>query len=403
MTDAPLLRGCSARRLLLAACLALAGLDFVDSGPSVAQDAAPVRPPPTVAAQPASPEAVTAGDGEKPRRRSGLRRARQDAPAAAAGSAPAPPSAAAAAEVEEPPPPPPPASGLPVAMGVTAQGRSKPSLCAEDDNVYITVSASKLRHFRIDARPPAAIGTIVVDSSAPDFTDCTIADKPPGPEDKIDRIVLYEDEAMMLVGYRHSEFWRKGDVPIKVGDREERQLHLVQLFVKRPDTDPYEYLVLYPLDGYWRARPLPPERLAQVAYGTSFLVGAVQEQKRPIVALKAIKFVPAVKSFELTFPEGDVATVRVTDLSEKAASIEVVLEQPVRGQPFAALRSMFVTEVNADAAHVFWKEPTGKGWRSKPVMDFRRAFVSEIRLGRIAPSRHNTSAPDMVLWDFMPD
>jgi hypothetical protein len=274
------------------------------------------------------------------------------------------------------PPPPPPA------MAVTVQNRSKPTLCAEDDNIYLTFSSAKLRHFRLDARPPAVIGSIVVDSTAPDFTDCTIADKPPGPEDKVERIVLFEDETMQLVGYRHAEFWRKGDVPLKVGDREEHQLHLVQLFTKTP-KGPYEYLVMYPLDGYWRARPLPPDRLDQVAYGTSFLVGMVEEHERPVVSIQSIKFVPAVKSFELTYPKGDVATLRVTDLSQKAASVEVVFEQPVGGgRPFAALRSMYVTDTNADASEVSWKEPRGKGWGQRSVMDFRRAYASEIRLGR---------------------
>jgi hypothetical protein len=376
--ERPSQRGPAARSLLAGAVLALAASFWVL--PARPQEAAPIKPPPLTAETPASEAAVKAED-DRPRKRH--RRNRAEASGEETGSAQK--------------------KDLPPAMAVTVQGRSKPTLCAEDDNVYLTFSSSTLRHFRIDARPPSAIGTIVVDSTAPDFTDCVIADQPPGPEDKVDRIVLFEDDTMQLVGYRHAEFWRKGDVPLKVGDREEHQLHLVQLFVKRPDKDPYEYLVLYPLDGYWRARPLPPERLPQVAYGTSFLVGAVEEKERPMVELKSIKFVPAVKSFELTFPEGDVATVRVTDLTEKAASIEVVLEQPVKGAPFAALRSMFVTEVNADASHVFWKEQKAKGWRTKPVMDFRRAFATEIRLGRVAPSRHNTSAPDTVLWDFMPD
>ncbi len=378
MIERPSQRGPAARSLLAGAVLALAASFWVL--PARPQEAAPIKPPPLTAETPASEAAVKAED-DRPRKRH--RRNRAEASGEETGSAQK--------------------KDLPPAMAVTVQGRSKPTLCAEDDNVYLTFSSSTLRHFRIDARPPSAIGTIVVDSTAPDFTDCVIADQPPGPEDKVDRIVLFEDDTMQLVGYRHAEFWRKGDVPLKVGDREEHQLHLVQLFVKRPDKDPYEYLVLYPLDGYWRARPLPPERLPQVAYGTSFLVGAVEEKERPMVELKSIKFVPAVKSFELTFPEGDVATVRVTDLTEKAASIEVVLEQPVKGAPFAALRSMFVTEVNADASHVFWKEQKAKGWRTKPVMDFRRAFATEIRLGRVAPSRHNTSAPDTVLWDFMPD
>ena len=34
--------------------------------------------------------------------------------------------------------------------------------------------------------------------------------------------------------------------------------------------------MLYPQDGYWRARPLPPVNLKWSAYGSSFLVGPVE-------------------------------------------------------------------------------------------------------------------------------
>ena len=35
-----------------------------------------------------------------------------------------------------------------------------------------------------------------------------------------------------------------------------------------------------------------------------------------------------------------------------------------------------------------------------PVMDFKRASAAEVWAGRLVPSRHNTSAPDMVFRDF---
>ncbi|WP_293856507.1 hypothetical protein [uncultured Alsobacter sp.] len=290
-------------------------------------------------------------------------------------------------------------------LTATVTSRTVPTLCAEDDNVYLTLSGAKIRHFRIEARHPAVIGSIVVDSTAPDFTNCTIEDKPPGPERKDDRIVLFEDDAMILVGYRGDPaFWRKDEVPLRVGTgAEEHNIHLVQLFMKRPGKEPYEYLVLYPMDGYWRARPLPPERLPQVAYGTSFLVGRVDEKQRPFVAIKSIKFDPRAKIFELTFPKGDVTTVRVESVTDQATKIEVMFEKPVSGRPFAALRSMFVTDANADSAVVAYRQPWKKGWEQRHVMDFRGTQASELWLGRTMTSRHNTSAPDTLIYDIQPD
>jgi hypothetical protein len=288
------------------------------------------------------------------------------------------------------------------AMAVEIRNRTVPTLCAEDDNVYITFTSRKVRHFRIEARPPAVIGGIVEDSRAPDFTDCTIKDQPPGPEDKVDRIVLHEDDDSMLVGYRHSEFWRKGNVPLRVGDREEKELHLVQLFVKTA-KGPYEYLVLYPLDGYWRARPLPPARLDEVAYGTSFLIGEVQEKERPFVQLEAVRYVPKSRSFELTFPGGGLGTLRVIAITDKVAAFDASLQDGVRRRPFAALRSMYVTETNADSSHVAWRRQRARGWEFRPLPDFRGGRAEEFWLGRTGFSRHNTSAPDTVLRQFAPE
>ncbi len=43
---------------------------------------------------------------------------------------------------------------------------------------------------------------------------------------------------------------------------------------------------------------------------------------------------------------------------------------------------------------------TAQAWTQTPVMDFKRASAAELWAGRTVPSRHNTSAPDMVFRDF---
>ena len=45
-------------------------------------------------------------------------------------------------------------------------------------------------------------------------------------------------------------------------------------------------------------------------------------------------------------------------------------------------------------------EKGAKGWREEPVMAFKKAAATDIWLGRTAPSRHNTSSPDMVFGGF---
>jgi len=81
--------------------------------------------------------------------------------------------------------------------------------------------------------------------------------------------------------------------------------------------------------------------------------------------------------------------------------LDVALGAPIAAdRPFAALRSMFVSDGNADVAQIAWRAKNGQTWAQAPVMKFERASVAELWAGRVAPSRHNTSAPDMVFRNF---
>jgi hypothetical protein len=64
------------------------------------------------------------------------------------------------------------------------------------------------------------------------------------------------------------------------------------------------------------------------------------------------------------------------------------------------LRSMYVTEFNNDVARIAVRERGAKGWREDSIMSFDRAIATDIWAGRLAPSQHNTSAPDMVFNSF---
>ena len=61
---------------------------------------------------------------------------------------------------------------------------------------------------------------------------------------------------------------------------------------------------------------------------------------------------------------------------------------------------MYVTEFNNDVARIAVREKGAKGWREGAIMAFKRATATDVWAGRIAPSRHNTSSPDMVFGAF---
>jgi hypothetical protein len=284
-------------------------------------------------------------------------------------------------------------------VAVEVTNASEPVLCAEKDNVTVNLASAEVRRFRIQAAHPAYIGTLSQDRHAPDFTACREL-SPATTELRAPRqVTFYEDVESWLTGTTFVNFWRPHEVPFRVGERVERGLHVVQLWVRR-DERAEEVLVIYPGDGYWRIRPLPPMHMRWSAYGSSFLVGPVETEGRPLVKIRDIAFDPKTMSFRVAFARGGSATLKVEKLDRDQLVLDVSFDQPIVGRPFAALRSMYVTEFNADVARIALREADAKGWREEPIMSFRRARATDIWAGRLVPSRHNTSAPDMLFSRF---
>jgi len=284
------------------------------------------------------------------------------------------------------------------ALAVDVINASEPTLCAEEDNVTLQFLSETVHGFVIEAAHPAYIGTIVMDRAEPDFHNCRFEDH--GTASGTRRLTVYETPEWQLIGYTFPSFWRRSDVPLQIGERKELGLDLLQLWT-RFQQRAEEVLVLYPNDGYWRARPLPPSHMRWSAYGSSFLIGPVEAGDRPFVDLSSIVFDPASLTFTIHFVRGGAATVRLGMLDQQRITLDIGLTEGVgQGRPFAALRSMFVTETNADVARIGWRGKDDKAWHDNPVMSFKRASVVELSAGRIAPSRHNTSAPDILFRDF---
>lgn len=293
------------------------------------------------------------------------------------------------------------------AMPVQAEfiNASQPTRCAEEDNVYVKVVGKGISAFRIVAEHPPYIASVVKDSTDPDFTNCDMSNDPVYKFEPR-TVILYEDARTRLVGHAFPTFWRPESVDFRVGDRVERGLHLVQLVrlaVPGPEPKPrdVEILVLYPSDGYWRPKPLPPSTLPDSAYGSSFLFGPVEHDGRPYVALREVTFDPVRENFDLVFRDGSRGRLGVTEVSRKQLVLSLSLDTPLApGRPFAALRSMFVTTEQADVALVAWNAGAAGTRSTAPVLSFRDIRAPAARFGRSEPSHHNLSAPDIVFDGF---
>ncbi len=284
-------------------------------------------------------------------------------------------------------------------LSVQVQNRSEPVLCAEKDNIELTFSSADVGQFQIQAVHPTYVNMIVVDRDAPDFTSCDMSQDPVFAADQPKKVTFYESADLWITGFTFASFWRPNDVPVKVGNQTVDGLHMLQVWI-RHDERAEEVLVLYPPDGYWRARPLAFGSSRWTAYGSSFLVGPVEMLGRPVVALESIEFIPERREFVMKYKAGGQGRLRIGEINREHMKLEAQVSDVPRHLPFASLRSMYVTRNNADVADVAWREAGAPGWQEENIMQFKGASVQEIWAGRYLPSRHNLSAPDMIFGDF---
>jgi hypothetical protein len=286
-------------------------------------------------------------------------------------------------------------------LAVEVVNRSEPVLCAEKDNVTIAISSGSVRSFRIEAAHPVYSATLQRDSAEADWTACDLSSDPAfKPAAPPRRATIYEEIELWIVGYTFETFWRPATATVRIGDRVVKDLHLIQLWMLRPNGG-QEVLVLYPQDGYWRVRPFSPEGTSFTAYGSSFLIGPIEQASgRPMVRISEVAFDPKTRTFTLQFARGGSAQLKVVDVNQARSALDVVFDRPVAGRPFAMLRSMYVTEFNNDVARIAVREKGAKGWREENIMRFDKATATDIWAGRLVPSQHNTSSPDVVFNSF---
>lgn len=291
-------------------------------------------------------------------------------------------------------------AGEPIAIDL--HNKSVVTKCAEEDNVYYTLTSAQVASFTIEAKTPAYVDTIVRDRTAPDFSGCSFGGSggADGSHYTPPTAVLWEDDEYILKGVVYPDFWRPTVVPVTVGKLTQNFLHLVQLWRKTP-AGPVEFLVFYPQDGYWRLKGLPPFRMREVAYGSSFLFGPIEVSTRPFVAYKTVSFDPAKVAFTIDYARGGKATVALTAIDVGRAAVAVSFDGvDLAALPFAGLRSMYVAPGNADTAETVVRVAPGAPATSTVVVDYKDGKAAEVAFARTVPSTHNTSAPDIGFRDF---
>lgn len=297
------------------------------------------------------------------------------------------------------------ASAAPVAVTVT--NHTRPTRCAEEDNVTFTLSAPGIEQFRVEALQPAYIGAIRDNHFAPDFSGCDFSGRGNAADPHYTftprHKVLYQGRRTRIVGITLPSFWRPARVPVRVAGRADTGFHLIQIF-RKTHGHFVESMVLYPADGYWRIKPLPAPGLRDSGYGSSFLVGPIENEGRPVVDIASIDITPAPLSVVLNFVRGGRAVATLEKIDTTRTALRFTLLPGSNGRrPFAMLRSMYVAPHNADVSEVRWRDGSNSAGRAEPLPAVTTLYATDVRFGRSVPSRHNTSAPDMRFSDFQTD
>lgn len=294
---------------------------------------------------------------------------------------------------------------------MTAINASYSTRCAEEDNVYVKLMGRDIQKLQIEASHPAYIDSLVLDSSAADFSGCSFDGDGDAQAPVFmftpRRMVLWESNELLVMGNTLERFWRPDVVDVSVNDMHQSNIHLIQVYLKDPrqlERPPEEFLVLYPTDGYWRLKPLPAPHLRTGAYGSSFLVGPVEEALRPVVDLLKVKFIPAIRTFELDYRDGSHGSMKIVEINQQHAVLDYSHDRPsVANTPLVAIRSMYVAPDNADVSQVVFRRRGERKLISEVLTKFVHADVRDIRFGRSVLSKHNASAPDMWFGRFEPE
>ncbi|MFJ4292122.1 hypothetical protein ACIP1U_20425 [Cupriavidus sp. NPDC089707] len=283
--------------------------------------------------------------------------------------------------------------------------------CAEEDNVSFVMSSPAIQRFRVEALHPPYLGKVGEPRFPPaDFSNCDFDENTPrtdpGRRFEPRKVRIYDGRDFAIEGNTYETFWRPRSVPVAVWGSVYDEFHLLQFYVKQPHAGKLretQVLVLYPPDGYWRAKPLPARHTSSNSYGSSFLIGPITEAGRPVVEIAGIDIDPKERSIRLRFVAGGEASVRLIEVSRERTALEVKFEPSYRPPDvsmadgmsgFAMLRSMYVAEDNADMSRVEWRDAAGRAHHTS-VADTAVIQARSVRFGRVVPSRHNIDAPDI--------
>ena len=264
--------------------------------------------------------------------------------------------------------------------------------CAEADNVNVPLFCPTITSFQVIATHPTY--DIGVDNCNPDFSGCNSSNTMrtaqadecfTNPANK-----LYDDHISNAIwGCPEPSWWRPFTMTILV-DGNERSVHRLVWIRKIEGENSWpQFLVLYE-DGNVRLKPHPPTGITDTCFGSSVIIGPATPSERPYADVQEVRVNPSALTLDLTYKDGGTAHISLSVNRVQATALVSVGYSTSITIPLAILRSMYVSDTNADVGRIQYPAgdlPILTGWTTLqgPWWFFHRTVRST----------HNTSAPDV--------
>ena len=280
------------------------------------------------------------------------------------------------------------------------RNNSYQTLCAEEDNIDISLYYPNAYAYKITATHPAYIPTTVIDQGE-NWTNCNFANIIRDKKVSTETIKkIYDDGDVVIETVNLDSWWRTGEsmtVSIEGGNSEHNVTYFrIYKLIEQTNWDYPQVFVLYE-DGNCRIIPQPPLDLNEVKFGSSVIIGASENLERPFADIDLVDIDPSNLSMIITY--GDGTTANVAFQVNRSQNIVYVsnVKYDTTNYPFARFRSMWVQDGNADVDSIRtqdgvfsimngWTELEGNWWQ----------------FYRITPSIHNTYSPDIKIEIIAP-
>jgi hypothetical protein len=267
-------------------------------------------------------------------------------------------------------------------------------LCAEQDNVDVSLTSSAtVTSYTIEATQPTySIGT---DNCAANFDQCPSSSGDPSYPFTAATSKLLDDGETVVAAVRESTWWQPQGMSASIDSGQQfGNAHYITVSRRIPGTSEYPQFFVFYADGNMRLIPYPPVGVTSVCFGSSVIVGPVTTGARPYADIASVNYVAAAKTLHVTYLTGGSAEFDLSTVTRTSAQVKVNASYVIASQPFAAFRSMYVSDGNADVDHLRWTTSSNTT-QDGPILSFAGGSGLDWFFYRATRSVHNTSGPDI--------